>query len=229
LANVYKCNWNYGNAIHDSYRILGLISLRNGNIEEAADFLSKAGKSTGSPQLDTFGPELDLADKLLAAGKDKEVISYLSDIKKFWEMDNGRIDRWIAEIERGNEPELNRYSGEFSTWQLIFMWFTQLWPLILVLGSVVLLRKKIVKKIKYVVISVVLAYLTMIIFNIVSASVLPIIIQKITESGNDGLLMPAFYTFIAGGYIVPLLVVVVISRYFIKKGTEDLKISTRDE
>jgi len=36
LADIYKCNWNYGNAIHDANRILGLISLNSGNIEDAS-------------------------------------------------------------------------------------------------------------------------------------------------------------------------------------------------
>ena len=28
LASTYRCNWNYGNAIHDANRYLGLISLK---------------------------------------------------------------------------------------------------------------------------------------------------------------------------------------------------------
>jgi hypothetical protein len=73
LAVVYRCNWNYGNAIHDANRYLGLASLRAGKVDEAANFLVLASKSTGSPQLDTFGPELDLADALLKRGKTQAV------------------------------------------------------------------------------------------------------------------------------------------------------------
>ena len=47
LAAVYRCNWNYGNAIHDANRYLGLASLRAGKVDEAAKFLVLAGKSTG--------------------------------------------------------------------------------------------------------------------------------------------------------------------------------------
>jgi hypothetical protein len=35
LASTYHCNWNYGNAIHDTNRYLGLVSLRHGNMREA--------------------------------------------------------------------------------------------------------------------------------------------------------------------------------------------------
>ncbi|MFY9315103.1 MAG: hypothetical protein WAO95_06035 [Burkholderiales bacterium] len=51
LAAVYRCNWNYGNATHDANRYLGLMSIKNGNIDAAGQYLLKAGKSTGSPQL----------------------------------------------------------------------------------------------------------------------------------------------------------------------------------
>jgi hypothetical protein len=41
LAAVYRCNWNYGNAIHDSNRIMGLISLKRGDVDTAVDYLLK--------------------------------------------------------------------------------------------------------------------------------------------------------------------------------------------
>src|SRR5579859_2182957 len=68
LANTYRCNWNYGNAVHDANRYLGLISLKKGDTDAAVVYLREAGKSTGSPQLDSFGPELDLANELLKRG-----------------------------------------------------------------------------------------------------------------------------------------------------------------
>ena len=95
LASIYKCNWNYGNAIHDSNIKLGLISLEEGDVDLAGEYLKKAGKSTGSPQLDTFGPELDLANKLLKANKADEVKVYLTDIKIFWENNDELIYRWL--------------------------------------------------------------------------------------------------------------------------------------
>jgi len=50
LANTYRCNWNYGNAVHDANRYLGLISLKKGDTDAAVVYLREAGKSTGSPQ-----------------------------------------------------------------------------------------------------------------------------------------------------------------------------------
>ncbi len=115
LASVYRCNWNYGNAIHESNRILGLMSLDAGHMDDAAGFLEKAGMSPGSPQLDTFGPEFDFANKLLRAGKSKEVVGYLKGVRRFWEGNEERIDKWITKIENGGKPYLKRFYFEFSS------------------------------------------------------------------------------------------------------------------
>src|SRR5882672_2681856 len=51
LAKVYRCNWNYGNAIHNGNQVRGLILLRAGDLDGATAALLEAGKATGSPQL----------------------------------------------------------------------------------------------------------------------------------------------------------------------------------
>ena len=106
LAELYPCNWNYGNAIHDGYRILGLVSLRRGDLDRAAWFLLDASKSKGSMQLNTFGPNLDLANRLLRQGRDKEVLAYLEQVQHFWQFHEGTLPRWIDEIKRGKSPRL---------------------------------------------------------------------------------------------------------------------------
>jgi len=108
LADVYKNNWNYGNATHDGNRILGLVSYHQGDIDGAASYLVDAGESTGSPQLDSFGPNFDLADLLLRKGKTEEVKAYLRGVGKFWERDEGLVDEWIVAIEHGKRPRLHR-------------------------------------------------------------------------------------------------------------------------
>ena len=60
-----SCNWNYGNAIHDSHNILGRVALRRNDIDAAKKHLIKAGRTKGSPQLDTFGTSMVLAKELL--------------------------------------------------------------------------------------------------------------------------------------------------------------------
>lgn len=109
LASTYRCNWNYGNAIHNSNRILGLIALDNNDISGAARYLIEAGKSTGSPQLDSFGPNLDLANELLTLGESEAVANYLLGVRGFWAGKKSIIDDWIQKIEAGDEVQLNQY------------------------------------------------------------------------------------------------------------------------
>lgn len=109
LAPTYRGNWNYGNAIHDGNRYLGLISLQKGSIEDAVLYLRKAATSPGSPQLDSFGPELDLANSLLQQGKREDVKAYLNSIKSFWKGDRGRVNQWLKEIDAGENPKLERF------------------------------------------------------------------------------------------------------------------------
>jgi hypothetical protein len=104
LADRYPCDWNYGNALHEANTMLGLISMKSGDTDAAANYLLKAGKTPGSPQLDTFGPDMTLANALLQSGKTEVVKAYLKEIKSFWTMDYGAIDAWQAAIARGERP-----------------------------------------------------------------------------------------------------------------------------
>jgi hypothetical protein len=105
LTDKYKGNWNYGNAIQDSNLVMGRIVLRNGNIEVAKQYLLEAGKSPGSPQMDTFGPNLSLAKDLLEKGERDVVVDYFTACKVFWKMHDGRLDDWIASAKAGNIPD----------------------------------------------------------------------------------------------------------------------------
>lgn len=106
LSSSHISDWNYGNSIHNSNMILGRISLRNGDFNEAKKYLLASAKSPGSPQLDTFGPSLKLADELLQNNESTAVLSYLHSISRFWEMDNGCIERFISQIENNEKPKL---------------------------------------------------------------------------------------------------------------------------
>jgi hypothetical protein len=69
LASTLRNNWNYGNAIHDGHSVLGRVALAKGDVSAAKDHLLKAGRTPGSPQLNSFGPNVSLARDLLLTGK----------------------------------------------------------------------------------------------------------------------------------------------------------------
>jgi len=121
--NTDKTSWNYGNVVYDANQLLGLAALRQGNIKAADQYLLAAGRTPGSPQLDSFGPEMPLAQALYAKGQAKTVQSFLNLIIKFWgttrpgmekykSVDEGnaaQIHTWQAQIAAGQTPSLNRF------------------------------------------------------------------------------------------------------------------------
>lgn len=108
LAEVYKQNWNHGNAIHNANTALGTIAMWKGDLNQASKYLIEAGKTPGSPQLSSFGPDLALANALLQAGKVDEVVEYLTLASKFWSFHRKEVLAAIERVKNGERPQLNR-------------------------------------------------------------------------------------------------------------------------
>ena len=111
LSEDYKGDWNYGNAIHDANIVLGMVSLKDGDVQGAKRYLLEAGKAPTSPQLSVYGPNVMLAKALLEKGENETVITYLEEVKNLWLENNGRLDCWISTIKGGGMPDfdLNLY------------------------------------------------------------------------------------------------------------------------
>lgn len=101
----YQTDWNYGNAIQDWNLVLGKIAIKEGRIEEAKAHLLAAGKSPGSPQMNSFGPNMSLAKDLLYKGEREVALQYLDLCRSFWKMHNRRLDEWSREIKQGKIPD----------------------------------------------------------------------------------------------------------------------------
>ena len=99
MAPTYRKDWNYGNVIHKANLTRGRIALRTGYPQAAATFLLEAGRTPGSPQLDSFGPNMLLAKEMLEAGQSAPVIEYIELTRKFWEHDGGAIYAWEHQIQ----------------------------------------------------------------------------------------------------------------------------------
>ncbi|MFK5951384.1 MAG: hypothetical protein QM500_21730 [Methylococcales bacterium] len=182
LAEVYNNNWNYGNAIHDANRILGLIHYNQRQVDIAAEYLIKSSQSTGSPQLNTFGPEMDLANLLLQDGRVEEVEVYLNGIKKFWKMDSGVVNNWLQQISKGGKPKLNRFGSHHMTWwQEAINWFGLLWPLIAAV-AIYFKYRNVLLHWKFIPASIVIAYVTMIIGGIFSNLLMVPLIEVVSTS-----------------------------------------------
>ena len=79
--------WDLGNRVHHGNLILGRLALAEGNLEEARDRVLRAGRTPGSPQLNSFGPNMALARELLERGETAVVLEYFDLCSKFWNSD----------------------------------------------------------------------------------------------------------------------------------------------
>lgn len=121
--NTDETSDHYGNVIHNANQILGRCALREGNLADAKAYLLKAGATPGSPQLNSFGPQLHLARELLEKGEKETVLQYLDLVSKFWASENEQsalgqqiskehaalIAGWKREIANGKIPTATQW------------------------------------------------------------------------------------------------------------------------
>ena len=105
MSPSYRDDWNYGNAIHDSNLVLGVVALREGSSDRACEYLLEAGKSPGSPQMNSFGPNMTLAKELFHDGRQEVVIQYLNLCRGFWSSHSDQLDEWVRNIVSGECPD----------------------------------------------------------------------------------------------------------------------------
>jgi hypothetical protein len=84
LAANTVTNWNYGNLIYSMHSLLGRIALREADLTQARHHLEESGKTPGSPQLNSFGPDFVLARELLEKGEREAVLAHLDRVEAFW-------------------------------------------------------------------------------------------------------------------------------------------------
>jgi tetratricopeptide (TPR) repeat protein len=104
-AAQYKNDWNHGNAIHHGNLVLGRLVLRSGDVDKAKAYLIRAGETPGSPQLNSFGPNMTLAKELLEKGEREIVIQYFELCSRFWKKHKDRLDNWTIIVRDGGIPE----------------------------------------------------------------------------------------------------------------------------
>ena len=104
LAERFPHNWDYGNAIHHGHLILGRVALVRGDVGRACRELVAAGHTPGSPQLNSFGPNCQLAFELLKIGQVTPVLEFLELCRTFWNPRSSRASVWIEELRAGATP-----------------------------------------------------------------------------------------------------------------------------
>lgn len=110
LAPQFEGTWNYGNAVHLGHTVLGLLALNEGNDSLACSELYESGSTPGSPQLNTFGPTMQLAKALLRKGHVVPVLEYLTQCRAFWEMGGKWLDLWEQKVKAGLVPNFFQHT-----------------------------------------------------------------------------------------------------------------------
>jgi len=104
LAETEPNDWNHGNAVHKGHLMLGRVAFARGDIAMAEAELLASARTPGSPQLSSFGPNMQLALDLLEAGRKDSVLEYFRLCEKFWETGQSQLHDWASEIEHGRVP-----------------------------------------------------------------------------------------------------------------------------
>jgi hypothetical protein len=107
LSDGCTGNWDCGNAIHKGNIALGQIALARDNLQEAREHLMAAGRTPGSPQLNTFGPDFALARALLLRGETAAVLEYLRLCGEFWVAGLDDLEVWAYQIRKGDVPNFS--------------------------------------------------------------------------------------------------------------------------
>jgi hypothetical protein len=105
VAPNWTKDWNYGNAIHAANVVLGRIALIDGDKELARGYMLAAGETPGSPQLDSFGPDMLFAKEMLESGERDIVLKYFDLCAMFWKRGESNIEGWRAAVEEGVMPD----------------------------------------------------------------------------------------------------------------------------
>jgi hypothetical protein len=73
--------------------------LREGKVDEAKKHLLAAGNTPGSPQLNSFGPDFNLARELAEAGEREVVVEFLDLVARLW-ADPGKESDWVYKKQK---------------------------------------------------------------------------------------------------------------------------------
>ena len=98
-----RSGWDYGDAVYRGNSVLGRIAVRAGNLDQARQYLLASARTTGSPVLGSFGPNMTLARELLDQGDKETVLEYFKLCGAFWKDD--KLNAWTEQVKQGWVPD----------------------------------------------------------------------------------------------------------------------------
>jgi hypothetical protein len=74
-------------------------------LETVKQYLIASARTTGSPVLGSFGPNMSLAKELLEQGEKEAVLEYLGLCASFWK--NDKLTTWVQQVNQGWIPDFS--------------------------------------------------------------------------------------------------------------------------
>ena len=90
-ADANEEAWQRPNCLHWGNILLGEVAFAAGDVAEAGRRLLLAGDCGESPQLASFGPDFELAQKLLDSSMREVVVLYLGKCSKLWRLGRTKL------------------------------------------------------------------------------------------------------------------------------------------
>jgi hypothetical protein len=99
--------WDTGNGHHLAHAVLGRVALRARDTPSARKHLLESARTPGSPQLNSFGPNMLLAREMLERGERKVVIDHFVACATFWKSgrERGVLTDWAKQAQAGQIPD----------------------------------------------------------------------------------------------------------------------------
>jgi len=111
MKKVPVGRWDYANAQHYGHTALGLIAVKAKDLKAAKDQLAMSADHSGSPQLNAYGPCMDLAAALMNQGQKDAVADYLEACGRFWKAGDKQLATWNQALDAGLRPD---FTGHFA-------------------------------------------------------------------------------------------------------------------
>jgi hypothetical protein len=108
----------FDDPLHDANIVLGQSAMLSGDAIGAARFLLLAANVRLSPHPEPLGPDIVLAEALLAAGQRDAVAEYFTICASRWAEGREMLQGWAHDIRQGRTPALpddRRLNGRVST------------------------------------------------------------------------------------------------------------------
>jgi hypothetical protein len=100
---LVKAIADHANHKHWGHTALGVVALRNGDVQAAREHLLHSAHVVGEPRLSSYGPSFLLARELCVKGDWEPVSDYLSACQAFWQPEP--LEHWREQVQRRELPE----------------------------------------------------------------------------------------------------------------------------